>query len=332
MMAATGDGRGKPLAAVEVEEKLYSRPERSHVETLLDLSEEETMKDLELHDYHFFSGWEEDIQGWTRAAPYSCLLLAPKRWSKSRHKDMDNLLSSSHDPTHRGADSSAYIAGHHCESHIDLPDSFKKSMTFDQHTGFWSKNTVTDLQRDASKWPQNITSKSLLSLKEEEDIPREASIQIRPSRKHIQKSNNTVVPIKNFTFFPPIHSLHVNCQGFIGQETQERESMEGNCYMSEKKSQTRGTRSESIVNPVLSTHSAVLISKYRTYLHNPQLSSGVGASSPRRYQVSVSSKHDTVHCSSYSVSKRLTQTLHPGAAVGAQAQMHPSRTACALTL
>lgn len=43
------------------EERLLQTPDRRHVDNLLDISEEGFLKDLEPHEHHPYSGWEEAV-------------------------------------------------------------------------------------------------------------------------------------------------------------------------------------------------------------------------------------------------------------------------------
>lgn len=43
------------------EQPYYRTTERRHVDVLLDLSEEDFLMELEPHEYHCYSGWEEAV-------------------------------------------------------------------------------------------------------------------------------------------------------------------------------------------------------------------------------------------------------------------------------
>lgn len=60
------DGSDKELPAQEDAggEQPYSTPDRRHVDALLDISEEDFLKDLEPYEYHCYSGWEEAVSEW----------------------------------------------------------------------------------------------------------------------------------------------------------------------------------------------------------------------------------------------------------------------------
>lgn len=43
------------------EQSHHRTPGRRHVDVLLDISEEDSLKELEPHEYHCYSGWEEAV-------------------------------------------------------------------------------------------------------------------------------------------------------------------------------------------------------------------------------------------------------------------------------
>lgn len=276
------------------------------------------------------------VRGWARVAPLSCILLSQKSYRKLKHKEVDNPDSSSSDPTPPNAESSASIAEHRCDSHTSPSNSFKNAVLSKQQTGCWSNTAAAALQADASEWTvlsavQKTASHLLLDAKiEEENAPyclssKYSVSENRPTKpqKHSHRPNSTVVPIKNFTFLPPIKSPHLNPK-FGGQLCNVKKASEGedfheNGFTSDTKSETRGTRLDPVANTV-PTYSAALTSKYKTCQHNLNLFSSASVSVPKRYQVPMSSKPDTVHCTSYSMGKSLQSTT----AVGAQGHMHPS--------
>ncbi|XP_032369161.1 uncharacterized protein C16orf46 homolog isoform X2 [Etheostoma spectabile] len=287
--------------------------ERRHVDSLLDISEEDSMKEQEPYEYHCYSGWEEAVHGWARVAPLSCILLTQKRFRKPMHKEADNPSPLSVDPTNPDGDSSASIGQHCCESHVPVFNAMQK-----------------------------ITSNLLKEKIGEEGMLRETPLQPhylpskysenRPTKpeKHRHRPNNTMVPIKNFTFLPPIKSPNLSRQKVIqlcsGKMAPEGEPIEENDFMFDKKSGTRGRRVDPITNPELPMYSTALTSKYQACQRNLHLFSAVRVSIPKRYQVPMSSKSDTLH--RYSMGKSLTQAVHSNTAAGAQDHMHPSKTVC----
>ncbi|KAI4830909.1 hypothetical protein KUCAC02_002510 [Chaenocephalus aceratus] len=319
-------------------------PQRRHADALLDLSEEVFMNELEPHEYHCYPGWEEAVHGWARVAPLSCILLNQKIYKKPKPKEAETLTPLHVDPTTPKADSPASIAEQHCESEEGLHDSFKKAVSLKQPKEYWINPAAAALQKDASDWPvpsamQGPMSNLLHKEKTEKEGMLRETLQHHhlPSRysenkhtkpqRHRHRPNNMVVPIKNFTFLPPIISQHQNPLKVTGQPCSGRKAPEGeipeeNVTMFDKKS---GSRVDRIANPELPANSAALTTKYRTCQQKPHLFSSVSVSVPRRYQVPVSSKPDTVH--SYSMGKSLTQALHPGTA-GAHAHMHTGKTVC----
>lgn len=243
----------------------------------------------------------------------SCMLLTQKRCRKP-----DDPAPLSADPTFPNADGSA---------------SIKKPMQ--------SNTAVATLQKEASEWPVlNAVTKTMSNLLlgesvEEKGTLRETPSQNRPtkSQKPSHRANNTVVP-KHFTFLPLIEIPHLNplrVSGQIcsGKKAPKGETIEENCFMFDKKSGTKGTRVDRVVNQELPTYSAGLTSKFQMCQHNPHLFSALSVSIPNRYQGPVSSKRDTAHRTSFSMGKR---AFHSRTAAGAPARMRPNKTMCAVNL
>lgn len=59
--AVNGSDKGFPEQEDTAGEQPYNTPERAHVDVLLDISEEDFLKELEPHEYHCYSGWEEAV-------------------------------------------------------------------------------------------------------------------------------------------------------------------------------------------------------------------------------------------------------------------------------
>lgn len=304
---------------------------RTHVDSLLDVSEESFMKEVEPHEYHCYPGWEDAVWGWARVAPLSCILLTQKRHRKPKHKEADNLTPLFVDPTPSNADSSSSITEQHCESNAGL-HGFKK---LNLQTGFWNPAMVAAQQPDVLKWPLlNVMQRDTEHLFREEEIVEEGTplqprhlpstysvSENRPTKpqKHSNRPNNTVVPIRNFTFLPPIKSPYLNSK-VSGHPCRSKkapggESSEENCFVLDKKSGTR--RADTVANSDPPIYSAALTSKHQTCQRNPQFLSAVSVSVPKRYQVPTPPKPDTVHRASYSMSKSLSHAI-------AQPHMHPS--------
>ncbi|KAG8001497.1 hypothetical protein GBF38_007183 [Nibea albiflora] len=318
-------------------EQSYRTADRRHVEALLDFSEEDFLKELEPYEDHCYSGWDEAVQGWARVAPLSCILLTPKTeaYKKPKNKECEKQTSLSVvDPTIPPADISTNNAENRCESHVGPRDSMKKSMVLNQHLGFWNNAAVAALQRDVLDAMQKTSSALLEEKIEEEATLRVTPLQSRPTKpqKHSHRPSNSVVPIKNFTFLPPIKSPHlspqrVSGQLFSGKKFPEGETIEEQCFMFDKMSSTRGKKADSASNPEPPSSSAGLTSKL-TCQHNPHLFSSVSVSIPKRYQVPLSSKRDPALRTNFPMGKNITQDLYPSPAAGAQARLRPSKAVC----
>ena len=201
-------------------------------------------------------------------------------------------------------------------------------MSVNEYTELWSNTAVAGLREDASESSvlnamQTVVSNLILEEKTEvEGRLRVSPVQNRPTKhqKPSHRPHNAVLPIKNFTFLPPISSLRLNPQRVGGKRVAEGETIEENCFIFDLKSGTRGTRLEPVAN---------LTSRYGTCRHDPHLFSAASISLHKRCQVPVSSRRDTAHHTSFSVGKSLK---HPGTAAGAQVHLRPSKTVRAVKM
>ncbi|XP_029354927.1 uncharacterized protein C16orf46 homolog [Echeneis naucrates] len=315
-------------------------PERRHVDTLLDISEEDFLKEQEPHEYHCYSGLEEAVRGWGRVAPMSCILLTQKRCRKPKLKEAGNMAPTSVDQTSLTADSSAS-----CESHAGYQDYIKKTMTVNHQVGPTRSAAATALLPDASDLPvlcamQKTMSHHLLENIKEESLnempvqPHNLSLKYSVSENRLtkppratQRHNNTVVPIKNFTFLPPIKSPHLNPtasgQLYSGKKASEGETSKENSFMSVK-SETTGTRVDSTVHTEIRSNSVALNSKYCICQHNPHLFSAVTVNIPKMYKLPCSPKPDTVQHMRHSQGKNLRKIVNISPAASAHTRMHPS--------
>ncbi|XP_004539457.1 uncharacterized protein C16orf46 homolog [Maylandia zebra] len=266
--------------------------ERRLVESLLDTSEENFLNEKELNEFHCYSGWEDAVCGWARVVPLSCILLTSNTYKKPEHKEADNGTPSSDDPVPSNGDSSASITEQHCESHAGL-DNFKKFVSVNQHTGSWSQTAMAAQQTDAAECPflkamqRNPTHLLLEEKIYERGMDKETLSQLhhlsskysvpenKPAKpwKHSHRPNNRVVPIKNFTFLPPINPPHLiaKASGHLcrDKKTPEKQTSEKNGFLLDKQRGTRGTRVDTASNSDISTFSAALTSKYQSFWQNP---------------------------------------------------------------
>lgn len=207
----------------------------------------------------------------------SCILLAHKS-RKPKHKKANDAAPLSIDPTLPNADS---------------PTSRKKSMQSNQHTGSRSNTAAAALQKDSSQWhvlnamPMTMSNLRLEENVEEEGTFRETPWQSRPSelQKLSHRPSNTVVPIKHFTFLPPVETPHLNpqrmrCQLYSCKNAPEAETMKKKFSIFDKKSGVRRTRVDPVINPALPAFSAGLTYKSQICRHSPHLFSAISASIP----------------------------------------------------
>ncbi|TNM91191.1 hypothetical protein fugu_003480 [Takifugu bimaculatus] len=172
----TARGSEELPAAEEAAEQLYESPGRRHVDALLDISEEELLRDLEPLEYCCSSSWDEAVRGWARAAPLSCVLVT-QNCKKPKQKDCA-------EPPLPNAEGSASN---------NTPDQLN------QHAGCRRRASSTGpppIIRAVQKSPPADLGQAPVKT-------RPAKIQ-RPSH-----TTNTVVPIRHFTFLPPIVYPHL---------------------------------------------------------------------------------------------------------------------------
>lgn len=132
-------------------------------------------------------------------------------------------------------------------------------------------------------------------------------------QKSSPMTNNALVPIKNFTFLPPINMPHNRQQSCTGKKHLQGKTILEDHYI---------TKSDLVYNSDLrrDTYNEAVSSKYRTCQHNPSFYSAVNVSDPKRYCVGVSPKPETLHRTMYTMSKSLLSET----AANRQMHMHPS--------
>ncbi|XP_055088473.1 uncharacterized protein LOC129457429 [Periophthalmus magnuspinnatus] len=279
------------------------------------------MKDLHPPEYQCNQGWEEAVCGWARVAPLALLLLAEKTDYKSKHKDAEN-------------DSFTSVE---TDNLAEQPSETQRRPPTRVRTRISSQNTWSCTRHNAP----NPTSESLeipfvdgiskqmaqLTLADQTRDSRTpfqhhqvmADSRSPKPRKNSLKTNNALVPIKNFTFLPPI-IMPQNQQNF--KKHQQGESGLENFFLIDKISRIRGSKGDLFYTTEFpkDAYNENISSKYRTCQHNPHYYSAVSVSVPKRYHMTVSSKPETLHPAGYSVSK----TLHSSTAANRQVPMHPS--------
>ncbi|XP_068196427.1 uncharacterized protein C16orf46 homolog [Antennarius striatus] len=286
---AAGNGSEERIpAAVE----LWDTPDRRHVDALLDISEEAYFKEMEPEENRSNSGWEDAIQGWTRVGPLSFTLLNERSFMKSKNKDAAIPTPFSDQTAIPNADSVSRTVEPHCGAHVGHHKSSTRSSSLDRHTGSRNNATVAALQKEASEssLQKTMANLSLGETAEAEGMFREIPLQNRSIKlqKNSHKLSNTVVPIKTFTFLPPIDSPRPYPQGFSGQISMR--SPEGESC--KEKSRTRGPKMEPVAKRESSCYSAGMTSKHRKYWHKPHVFSAVTVSPTYKHQMQMSSRHD----------------------------------------
>lgn len=64
---------GAPAPEEAAGEELCETPDRKHVDALLDISEEELLKELEPQEYHCYGGWDEAVSNYLHSYTCQCL-------------------------------------------------------------------------------------------------------------------------------------------------------------------------------------------------------------------------------------------------------------------
>ncbi|XP_053284107.1 uncharacterized protein LOC128445434 [Pleuronectes platessa] len=322
------------------DEELHRTPERGRSKTpadiLLDLSEEADLKELEPYHYHLYSGVEEAVCGWDRVAPMSCILLTQKKDRKPEPKEAEKPTISE-DLTPVTSESSASISEQRCESCPGLCNQPGESCLI---------NAVAGLQLDNTEWPfvnamQKTTSHHFPQTTEEGRTlvetwrPHHLSskctvsgkIPVKP-QKHSHRPNSTVVPIKTYTFLPPIKppgpDPKMDSQTCSGRKASGGVNLQERGIMLDKRSGRRGRREEPVANAGLPNHPAALTSTHQTCHHNKPLFYAGSVSIPKGFQVPVSSNPDTVQYGRYMMGKSLTRVLQGSTAAGAQTHLQTS--------
>ncbi|KAK7913026.1 hypothetical protein WMY93_013237 [Mugilogobius chulae] len=181
-------------------------PERRHVNILLDLSEEEITKDLHPYEYRCNQGWEEAVCGWERVAPLTTLLLAEKTDNKPKHKETERDSSTSLEP-----DSDLTS-----ETQMRPPTGSRPSQS-SQNTWAINKHNESNPTPEIPEIPPvegisrttanlvmgDQTRDTRTPFQHQQVIPQcnLAGNRSPKTRKNSLKTNNALVPIKNFTFY-----------------------------------------------------------------------------------------------------------------------------------
>lgn len=155
------------------------------------------------------------------------------------------------------------------ESNTGSCDNFRKSTPLKEQTHVSGWPVLSALQKTTPHLRESPVQLYHLPTKQSESKATKA-------QRDSQRPSNAVVPIKNFTFLPPIKAAHLNPKMCVqlSSKSSEGQSFEDNC-------ETRGTRAD----PAGSSNT----SKYRTCQRNPHLFSALSVSISKKYQLPASS-------------------------------------------
>lgn len=184
--------------------------------------------------------------------------------------------------------------GHGCERRMDRHHSLRKSIPLNQQVDPLSDSAVCEAPvfngtqgrtshiqlevegrlREPALQPRQLSPKHS---KNKPPRPRRNDRRQNNSDKTSHKSNNTLVPITNLTFFPPIKPPHLlpKVRGHIwsGKKSEEGETLEDKCFLFDRRSDMRQLRLDSAVDTDFPL--------YRTCQHNPVLVSAISHSIPK---------------------------------------------------
>lgn len=187
----------------------------------------------------------------------------------------------------------------------NTPDQLNQHAGSRCHTG-----SSGPLQSETSRWSVIRAAQ----MNHTDDL-REAPAKTRSMK--IQRPShtiNTVVPIRHFTFLPPIVSPHLRCPiPNSGVKGPEGKGAEDAGLIFDKKSRTRGR--VGAPNPKLPAG---------VCQDNPRLFSAISISAQNRYPMAGASKCNTTHCRSLSGKNELHFRI--------ATCMNPSKAACAVNL
>lgn len=235
----------------------------------------------------------QQVRGWTRAAPLSCILTTQKDSKKLKQRE-------SADPAFSNAEGPATS---------NTPDHLN------QHAGSRCHAVgAGPLQGEASRWPViravRRSPPQLLQGENPEEL-REASAAIRPARtQKPSHTSNTLVPIRHFTFLPPIPSPRPRPRALAdGAKAPDVRSAEDTVG---KNSRGSGTKVATL-NPEPPAGAG------QNHQNHPRLFSVISVAAQSRCLISGVSKRNTAHCRGLPSGKKV---LHFGGA-------NPSKTVCA---
>lgn len=235
------------------------------------------------------------VRGWARAAPLSCILVTQKDVRKPKQKESVDL-------PFPNAEASVTVG--------NTPDQLNQRAGSRSHAG-----GAGPLQSEASRRPSGAARRSPSQRLQGENTQelREAPAEIRPTRpQKAPHTSNIAVPIRQFTFLPPIVSPQLS-PGMPGggAKAPGGRSAEEKGLMLVQNSRMRGTR-VGVAYP--GTPADVCQS-------NPRLNSYVMAgASPCR----------AANCSRLSPGGK--KVVHFGGAAPRIPAMNPSKAACAVNL
>lgn len=236
------------------------------------------------------------VRGWTRASPLSCILVTQKDCKKPKQKESADLLF----------------------PNVEAPDQLNQHAGSRLHAG-----GAGPLQSEASRWPVGAAQKNPPQRLQGENTQqlRESPVEIRPTRpQKPSHTSNTAVPIRHFTFLPPIAPPQLSPRMLSGRvKPPGAKCAEERGLVFVQKSRMRGTR----VGAIKPGAPAGVCQNH------PRLFSGISASAQNSYGMAGAPQCSAANCSTLSLGKK---AVHFGGAAPRIPAMNPSKAVCAVNL
>lgn len=312
MTAGNTEKRARPTEGDLLIHQQTNTTERSHVDVLLEFSEEDLLNEHEQHEHSFYSSADECVKGWARLPPMSCMHVTEKKCKKPKNKEADISTPPVAEPTHSQTEypvNDEKQNSEHRGSNKSLP-LYQEDMLVQSNAPEWTAyNSIqTSMANLSIGRKQDFTLQPALAQTNYLLSPVENRTTKPP--KYIHRPNDTLVPIRNYTFLPPIRSPQLSpnvgrylCRG----KAPDGELFEETVCTLDKKHVKRGSRMETFAKSY--TYNTGMTSKLHGSQFNPPLFPAAYGSVPKRYRVPVFSTPPIVHRTRHSVGRNISQAI-----------------------
>ncbi|XP_023187937.1 uncharacterized protein C16orf46 homolog [Xiphophorus maculatus] len=292
----------------DLESKLLEMPERTHIDALLDISEQSFMRDLEPHKWHCYPGWEHAVHGWDRVSPLCCIMMSQKDMAKP--KEAESLTTSGFNRTPCRVGSTASLMEQHCKPNPGQPnvkDAASLSHQLgpqDQATSPCHSATQKSVPGSSEKkWVARETSPVLRQTSQSSPLVYRALKVQKPSVRH----DVTMVPIKTFKFLPPINSLQKDNKGRKTADVKSPYRLKKGI----KATRTGLDATAKLERPISSPAATDSNQQCQQCQQSPNLFPKGCVSVPSRKKSSICPKMDTLHPTAYSLGNNMPRGLIP---------------------